>query len=94
MNFDYRETQVSLTYQMVGVAGWMLKGRATEAEPDSPGNEAFFAQRAEMDNTGWALVSLEALPGTIKQSTDVNLTRYQTSNYNLSWKRAKSALLR
>ena len=92
MNFDYEQTQSELTYRMSSALGWELKKVAIPGISDiSAGleNEAFQSQMEQMTRLGWALVSIVAVHGFVKQSLISGKPYHQTSNYNLFWKRPK-----
>lgn len=96
MNYDYQQTQAEVTYQLVGIGGWAYKKVAALGTLEinaGPENGLFDTHRTEMDNAGWTLVSMEAIPGTLKPSSVFSSTRSQTSNYELFWKRVKGAPL-
>ncbi|WP_152447095.1 hypothetical protein [Janthinobacterium sp. HH01] len=94
MNFDYQKTQAEVTYQLVGTGDWAFKKLGMPGSVDSSTgseNALFDAHRTEMDNAGWSLVSMTAIPGTLMLSSASYAERSQTSNYDLFWKRIKSS---
>lgn len=92
MNFDYLQTQAEVTFQLVGKGNWVFKKVSILGLIDTnsgPENEAFNAHQASMIDAGWALVSLAAIPGKLKQPSSAPDERSQTKQYDLSWKRLK-----
>ena len=93
MNYDYQQTQAEVTYQLVGIGEWAYKKVAAQNSLDinaGPENTLFDTHHTEMGNLGWALVSMEAIADTLKQSTISEFDQSQTSNYHLFWKRLKA----
>ena len=92
MNFDYQQTQTELTYQLSGIGGWELK-KVTSPRPlegtDGLENESFQTQMALMTGSGWALVSMAAIAGPVRQRAFSGGVQTQTSSYDLHWKRLK-----
>jgi hypothetical protein len=92
MHYDYQQTQAEITYQLVGHGDWTLKKVALIGFTDAGAgreNALFDAHRIEMNDAGWALVSMAAIAGTLQQTSASAAERSQTSNYELFWKRRK-----
>lgn len=90
MNFDYQHTQAELTYQLSSPGGWELKKVSRPGSTDLNAgleNANFQNQMAQMTEQGWALVSMAAIPGAVKQSAISLMPLSQTSSYDLFWKR-------
>lgn len=92
MIFDYKQTQADVTHNLVRANEWAFKKVASAGGTDlgaGPENQLFDAHRAEMNDAGWALVSMIAAPTALQLVALKASELSRTSSYELSWKRLK-----